>query len=498
MLNSSVIKIIQSFTREEISEFEFFLQSPYFNKKSGVIKLFSEIKQFAPEFKDEGLKKELIWQKIYPEKEFNYGVMKNLLHELNKQAEQFITQQEYKTNRTQEFANLYTALFKRNVKSALDSKGNILRKEFDDLNLRNININIEEYFHILTRVNELKTWVKHFHEMKVPSVDDRMETEDSFITGMLIHLIIVFYTSYEFSIDVKDKIYEDSPSALVLKSISDEVFHAVMESIKKRSDIKYKILKIQFLAYKAATNHNDSAHYFRFKNFFYEHYDILPKSSIRDMDVFIVNTVSLIVNKDFDKEKEFYDIYKFKHKNHLILDKNGKINTMQFIPWSVIFMEENKPRDLNEFYTTYKDFLIETEKRDASLVVEAMICFLNGELGKSLSIISKTKFDSFILKNFVKKITVLIYYEMGDYEMFLQAWDALKHFLGYAESENKIERKDNIERTKYLCRSIDKLFKLRESGNTHDIELFELEMKSRYLEFSKWFQRKIDELRKKK
>ncbi|MEO8399591.1 MAG: hypothetical protein ABI550_07230 [Ignavibacteriaceae bacterium] len=91
MLNSSIIEILKTFSKQQIKEFRDFVDSPYFNKKSGVTKLFEHIKKYYPGFESDKLIRENIWRTIFPGKKYNYGVMKNLVYGLTKLAEEFIS-----------------------------------------------------------------------------------------------------------------------------------------------------------------------------------------------------------------------------------------------------------------------------------------------------------------------------------------------------------------------------------------------------------------------
>lgn len=495
MLKSTVISILRSFTKEEIIKFDDFLKSPYFNKKSAVPLLFGAIRKHYPELASPELEKEKLWAKLYPGKDYNYGMMKNLIHELTKLAEQFITQEEYRQNEIQEFANLYKAIANRNLKTVLDNKGKNLEKISGDDYIEKINIPIEEYFHMMAKIYETKVWNTHFHALKVSSVEDRYLTEDNFITGMLIHLITINYSTNLFSLDVKNKTDIDNAAAVILESITDGNFEKILGFIRKRSEAKYIILKCYLLAYKAYCKNGKTEDLMRLKDYFYSNSSVMPVLTIRDMDVILVNTFSLMKDFTGDKDKELREVYKFKIKNELILDRNRQINSLQFIPWLVIFFEEEQADDLRLFINHYSKFLIESDKNDSLLLAESIYNILKNDFGNALSLLSRVKFDSFVLKNLIKKLTLLIYYEMQDYELFLQSCDAHNHFLNYAEKENKVERHDNIKRTRELMKSVNSLYILRDNPTKEKIHYIESEVHNLKMDFKKWFLRKIDELK---
>ncbi len=110
MKKSSAIEIISTFSKEDLDLFSDFLKSPYFNKIKNAVKLYTEIKRYAPGFDNENIDKEKLWKKIFPGKEYNYGTMKNLIHEFTRLAEKFVTNEIYKKNEIQEFSNLYLLL----------------------------------------------------------------------------------------------------------------------------------------------------------------------------------------------------------------------------------------------------------------------------------------------------------------------------------------------------------------------------------------------------
>jgi len=91
MLNSSLIEILRSFTKEEIKSLQDFLESPFHNKKTSAVKLFANIKKHYPELSSSKLHRENLWGSLFPDKPYNYGVMKNLIYDLTKLTEEFIS-----------------------------------------------------------------------------------------------------------------------------------------------------------------------------------------------------------------------------------------------------------------------------------------------------------------------------------------------------------------------------------------------------------------------
>ncbi|MBK8553991.1 MAG: hypothetical protein IPL53_24265 [Ignavibacteria bacterium] len=93
MINTILTDILKTFSKEDLKSFGDFVVSPYFNKKNTVIKLWDNIKQHYPEFKNKNLSREIVWKNLYPGKDYNYGVMKNLIYDLNQLLERFLEEE---------------------------------------------------------------------------------------------------------------------------------------------------------------------------------------------------------------------------------------------------------------------------------------------------------------------------------------------------------------------------------------------------------------------
>lgn len=90
MIKNKAIEVISTFSEPELKLFYLFLESPYFNSNKSLIKLFGVIKKSLQQKKAEKLNEENLYSKIFKGKKYNYGIMKNLMSQLFKQAEKFL------------------------------------------------------------------------------------------------------------------------------------------------------------------------------------------------------------------------------------------------------------------------------------------------------------------------------------------------------------------------------------------------------------------------
>ena len=96
MENTKLIKLIKSLDQYEIRQFKDFINSPVFNKKKILPKLFDELKKYYPDFNDINSNEEQLYSKIYPGETFDYFKLKNALSDLYNLGKEFLSFLKYK------------------------------------------------------------------------------------------------------------------------------------------------------------------------------------------------------------------------------------------------------------------------------------------------------------------------------------------------------------------------------------------------------------------
>jgi len=96
MQKTSLITLLKSLSPEEIKEFGYFVQSPFFNRNNGLIRLYDYLKKVYPEFKEKEIKKEHVYMAIFDKAEYNDGFMRVLISNLSKLLKDYLTFINYK------------------------------------------------------------------------------------------------------------------------------------------------------------------------------------------------------------------------------------------------------------------------------------------------------------------------------------------------------------------------------------------------------------------
>lgn len=120
MNNTSLIQLLKSFNKDETARFGSFVKSEYFNRKSAVAKLWSELCSFQPGYDSPRMTREYIYARVFPGNDFNYGTFKNLVYDLTMLAKRFIEIEHYSAKKIECNFNLLEALLERHVNAFVE------------------------------------------------------------------------------------------------------------------------------------------------------------------------------------------------------------------------------------------------------------------------------------------------------------------------------------------------------------------------------------------
>ncbi|MEO6695478.1 MAG: hypothetical protein ABIY50_06725 [Ignavibacteria bacterium] len=278
MHKSSLLEILRTFTPKELVKFEDFVNSPYFNKNKNVINLFIEVKKYVPEFKEIGLEKEKVWKKLFTDKEYNYGIMKNLIFDLNKLAEQFIIILKFNKDEYKQNEYFISAMLDKKLHKMYINKHNAMDKgpDIDYLNANNIELDNYLYFKINIYEMKLLYHQQFDRNFKIESL--QLKHDFYKLSVFLIQLIAAYGNA------IVSKLSENiDPSNNPIFKFLELNYHnleIVMESLKNGTSDMYQYIKIyqQFIL---SLKENTDETYFEFKNTLFENLNILPRREIQ-------------------------------------------------------------------------------------------------------------------------------------------------------------------------------------------------------------------------
>ncbi|MEO8211474.1 MAG: hypothetical protein ABI840_13020 [bacterium] len=488
MLKSTLLDIIRTFSKDELNKFEDFVRSPYFNKKENVLSLFLEIRKYFPDFNSPELERELTWSKLFPGKEFNYGIMKNMIYDLGKLGEKYITLEFYNKNKLNMFHDLLADLDNRNIEKILSTKLLSFEKHFNIENAKNSNLSTSDYYYFLSKIY----WIKIFNSYR--NVNSGYEKErnpgsDYMIYNFLINLFKVFdnFRVLKFNENKDDN---SNIIYLFLDLINEDVMKKVLEYSRADSENNYKILNCYYSMYKSVCSFENADLYFNFKSSLSDTSNLITENDYRSLCINLHNSLINQKSNIINKEKEVVDIYNMMIEKNIFIEKNGVLEDNMFNNYILNLSGIPDAVTMEAFITKFINKLLPDKRESSYNFGMAHLNFVKGNYNESLEFISKIDFGYFALKYYVRNLQMMNYYELNDYESFVFAFDSYKHFT----NKNKNIAEVWKTRTSAFYNATKSLFQLRNDFDEYAFHILKKEITGSFPAKKLWLMRKLDEI----
>ena len=420
MKNHSLIALLKTFTKDEIREFSDFINSPYFNNRSAVNRMYEMLIIHYPEFDNTEISKTALFKKIFPGKKYNDSTFRVLLSGLNELALKFITGKYIQSDLPGYNLNKIKALMDRNVLSGIEK---IFSETYSHLS--NPDMKSIDTFFYLHLFDNAKT---NFLSEKYSGIFDRFIEEsehDKGFENLLTYFYIKLLSNYINMLNIE---------LLFNKKFEKENTERFFQSIDIDKYRKHIIIELYYyivLMLKDSLNEN---YYFKVKNIFYKNLNKLNMNDIVEIFINLQNFCSRKVSNgavEFYKEK--FDIYKkeLKYKTYLI---NGKMSPVYFMTLVSLALKLGELKWTKKFIKDYSGELNEITHDNTVFYSLALYEFAVGDFNKSQEYLTGIRFTDLYQKLDTKVLQIMIFYELNYEDSLISSLEAFRHFL----SNNKL------------------------------------------------------------
>ncbi len=458
MQKSTALEAIKSFTPEDNLRFADFLNSPFFNKNSNVIRLFALIEKYSPGYDCPELEKEMLWKELFPGKVYNYGTMKNLIFELKKLAAKYITIDELERNKLEEDEILVRALGKRNIPKFFITKVNEIERKYKIENLRNLKTELDDYFTYLFKIK----WMKHSY-LRVYNPKLAREEDLNGYTSLMTGSFLIYASMYYNNIIAQslDMNFTPENNALlsligILKKGSTE---EILKAMSKYSQSAGKIINLYWLRTKVMMKDASENDFMKFRNEVYKNIDILPELNLKAFLHVIVNSANMLSSPKINVSKERIDGLKLMMKKKMIAHDDGRVYVLELLPY---FWSAGQLDDFDVIEKLIKDYISKSsdvKKENIIKCGEILYKIRDRKYNEALELISIVTAETFMMKVHLRMLKARCYYMTADYQSFLYERDSLNHFLKDSRSlseKNSRQLKDYFEK-------VNRMFRLKQN-----------------------------------
>lgn len=463
MLNTTLLNIIGKFTSKEIKEFGEFIISPFFNKNENVIKLYTYIKKFYPEFSDKKLEKEYVYKKVFSKGEYNDGFMRTAMYNLGKLAEDFLAYTNFNKNELNRGINLLEELNERKLEKVFLKYYSEIESALDEEQYHNA-----EYYHMKYLLkNQMEVYMdwskfknkdfKNYTPNTITYIND--ELTSFYITKALNHYrFLLDKASYEpmnydyrFLDNLIDYLLRNDNYYIEKPKIKLHLYEVLIQ--KDAKEEYYRVLKDMLVKDKDSLNHSDR----------YSLHNILQAYCVRKY------------YEGDDYRQERFELYKtcveqelYKASEHIYFDDLIFANIVA----SAVHMGEF---EWVETFISANEEALSPENRETVLnFCHARVSFEKGNSEvavKYLNTIRTIKHVQFKLP--IRDLSLMLNYELGQYSQAYYQIDSYRHFL----SNNKNLFSDvRYDRMNNFVKFYTKLVKLKDKTEGKDTSKISAEL----------------------
>jgi hypothetical protein len=417
MLSSNLIKVLASLSKDEMKDFEDFVNSPYFNKKPSTVALFKELKKFHPDYNDEALTKENVYAKLYKEKKYNDGVLRNQMSDLYKLLLKFIGTEAYNRDNIEFKIKVSRELLLRGLSKTFKNYYDDVKKEYEKDHL----IENEYYYYNRSLLDE------QYEDNIIFSGDYKNIPINNLYGNNLIYFILIKLFKIMHNLhatEVNTNVYYDkSILREILSLINTE---EILKRIKEVSETDYNIVSMYYYMAKALMDYNDYDSFNKFYERVEKNYMLFAGSERYTLFVLLNN----IASHSKEGKKVLLEIYKSMLEKKIY--KYGEKGYLNFMLFSYILTNAVYRGELDwleQFIDNYIGEIDPAYQENMKNYSKAHLYFERKEFDKSLEHINKVKADNFMFKHQAYKLIIQDYYELGEMDQIAFAIDNFRHYI---------------------------------------------------------------------
>lgn len=437
MHTSKAIQVMGALNQTEIKELDDFINSPYFNTNSNIIRLFELVKKHYPAFEPEKIEKEILFAKLFPGKPYNEQIMKNLSSQLLQLSLEFLGINKYRNrNINDKELDILSELNAKRLDNIFGSKLKKIEKDLLDTTHM-----IHPLFFHLHKLETIKTQFLLSRDRQKYAADNVMKTGD-----YLIYYFITELTRIAIDLNANMTSFNIRHEKDLVKEVLDKLDFSHILKYLNDNNYQYSDMIGVYYYRLAAMLESNTENFNNFKNSILENahkFSIYELASLIDS---LHNIAIQLVNDGIESGvwNEF-EVIKLKIKYRtLSLRTGGVISQLTFrniifttvrlnqVSWTEEFIENNIQ-------------LVNKDSRE-SIYNHAMgiIAYVKKDYDTALKLLSSVDLDNPFYASDVKTHIAIIYFEQGHYDSCINVLDSFRHIITSREDFSAIFKEVNL------------------------------------------------------
>lgn len=429
----------------ELTAFEKFINSPYFNQNEKLIGLYKIFLPYLKNRKEIDLNKYEVWEKLFVDQKFDDKYFRKLSSDLSKLLEKFISQQIYEENIVLINNHLLQGITRKNAfnmyNSALANAERLVERNFN----RNADYYYQQYQLEKSKFNFTSEFEKKSKKQSKIGIFNIKEISDK---------LDIFFISE------KLKLFTTLLSVKSIKKIDqslnfiDEIIHI----INTKKLIENPPVAIYYQIYLTLMDGSNEKHYKNLKELIESTINNFPNDEALDIYESALNYCIRNINSgNSNYYSEYLFIIKSMTQNGLLL-KNNKLDPTFFRNIVISSLRVNDFKWAEWFIEEYKDKLDEKYRNNAVTFNLARLNYYKKDYDKVKKYLRDVEFNDLAYELSAKSMLIATYYDTDDFDPLYSLLESFGMFL----SRNKKTIPDQrIYQYKMLIKFVKKLTNIR-------------------------------------
>jgi len=415
MHDSRLVELLKTLSPTEQKELGRWLRSPFANQREEVTRLFDLLADRLGTAREDSLKKESVFKKLFPGEAFDEKRMAYTMSRLNLAAQSWLVFAEQQSGGEAAYRlQLAKALRKRGLEQQSERELKLAEAALQSQPHRNVD------FHQLSH---------QLHLERYESSASRQRTAARSFQEWSDEETIVFAA----------KKLSQACTALVHKAVSEanlriDLLDELLAFVEQRQLVAVPAVGIYYLGYKAMTEEYSGPWFGQLREAMRRHFQQFPKAEMRDIYLLAVNYCIRQFNTRQQGEeqvfflRQVFDIYTEGLENEVFVE-NGVLSRFTYKNIANAGLGLKAFDWVEVFLTKYKEALEPRHRESAYLFNLASLYFRKPDYDRALGLLTRAEFDDTLHNLDARRMLLRIYFDRGEVAALDSLLDSFAIFL---------------------------------------------------------------------
>ncbi len=405
MKQSKLVELVDSLEKKEKTACRKFLQSPYFNHREDVTRLFEWL------IRQKKREKKAAYQFLFPKQAYDEQNISLIMSYLLKLIEQFLAVQEQLNDPIDHQFHLLKSYQRRNLPKHFQQTLTGIHKQLDKSQLRD-KVYYENYrdFHWAAYLNDIPNRPENYRRLETVSE----MTDIAYFSQKLRQICLL--TAHQSVYSVDDKLI-------------DQINQTFFPYLEQRGLTDIPAIGIYYHGYFVLQDKEGTDHFQQFKTLLFSRGHLFQFVDLKELYVIAINYCVKQVNKG-DKTffKEMLSLYQQGLTSNVLIDR-GRLSRFVYHNAVAAALQTEEFGWARDFILKYRELLDKKHRESAFRFNQARLAFAQQNYEEALTLLNTAHFQDVLLNLGAKTIMLKIFYQLEEFDLLDAHLNAMNNFI---------------------------------------------------------------------